>query len=105
MEKIEFNKDYEKLPKNWDGSKALLLAHYQVNSLTVKRKLPALYAKDIKIRNKRSYAKIKHGLKIILFLIHKKTGIIFTTMRTFNRENKKKYFGREGEYYKLVRVY
>lgn len=103
METIRFKHDYEKLPLNWENTKAVLVDIYIPNIQRLRKELPNFVKRDSKIRGKNSYYK-PHAKEVLLLLfVHLKTGIIFTTIRRLNYENKKKYRNAKGETFKLIR--
>ena len=83
MNSIKFSEDYDKLPKDWEDSCALLIGVYPVSIEWLKKNNPAFIDYDTKFVNKDGTIghyplDFKDGL--ILVFIHD-CGLPFTTIR------------------------
>jgi len=105
MNTLKFSEDYEKLPINWIGTKAVLIAVVKCDIGKVHRSLPNFIEYDTKFRGKDgNYPLNRSGLYLTLILIHIDSGIPFTTLRTATQEKEAYYNNNVGLDFKLVRV-
>jgi len=101
---IKFSNDYEKLPQNWEGTQAKLIAVYPEKTSFIKNGLTAFWNYDTKIRGKNERYPLDFEDALILVFIHLNTGVPFTTIRR-NYQQKFEYYANSiGETFVLQRV-
>ena len=91
MKTIKFSHDYEKLPLNWVGTQAQLMAALPVSIDALKKRMPTFIDYDTKLRGKEGNYPLDFESGLILFFIHLNTGKPFTTIRR-NYEQKFEYY-------------
>lgn len=104
MNEIKFSDDYEKLPSNWNGSLATLVALRYDRISEIKRKYLQFLNYDTKYRGREGHYRFETDDVIILFFVHKETGKVFTTIRKYNIEKFTMYQELLDTDFKLVRT-
>lgn len=103
MKEIKFSHDYEKLPRNWEGTQAILLAVEPSNVEEVKRRFPQLIEYDTKLRGKNEHYKLNFDEGILLIFCHINTGIIFMTIRKHTTDKYAYYHHAKAETFVMVK--
>ena len=109
MKKLKFSEDYYKLPKDWNGTQARLIAVYPENIDTLKKAIPQFISYDTQIRENKPYLTLKprfYDLNfkdgLILVFIHYNSGVPFTTIRRNYKEKFEYYSNAIGETFVLT---
>ena len=104
MKIIKFSEDYEKLPQNWNGTLATLIAVYPEKVETIKNRYTAFWKYDTKVRGKDKYYPLNFEDAIILVFIHHNTGMLFPTIRRNYKQKFEYYSASIGETFKMVKI-
>jgi len=104
QKKIKFSNDYEKLPLNWDGTAATLIAVYPEKMENIKNKYSAFWKKDTKVRNQEKYYSLNFKDALILIFLHHDTGTLFPTIRRNYEQKFEYYVGSIGETFILTKA-
>ena len=106
---LKFSEDYYKLPKEWNGTQAKLIAVYPEDIDKLKKSTPSFIKYDTQIREDKSYLTLKprfYDLNfkdgLILMFIHYNSGIPFTTIRKNYKEKFEYYVNAIGENFILI---
>ncbi|MBN2567825.1 MAG: hypothetical protein JXB42_00175 [Deltaproteobacteria bacterium] len=102
MRQIKFSEDFEKLPENWNGTQAILIAVYPEKVETIKNAIPAFIEYDTKIRGEDRYYPIDFEDALILVFLHLNTGRLFPTIRRNYREKFEYYTASTRETFVLT---
>lgn len=103
MNKLKFSADYEKLPKNWEGTQAVLAAVVECKINRIKKALPAFVKYDTAYRGNKGYYKLDFEKGLILFFIHLNSGRVFTTIRRHYPKKYKYYLSNVGKTFLLAK--
>jgi len=101
---LKFSHDYEKLPLNWNGTQAQLMAVTPVSIDALKKRMPAFIDYDTKFRGKEGSYPLYFESGLILFFIHLNTGKPFTTIRRNYKQKFEYYQNAIDEPFKLLLV-
>jgi hypothetical protein len=102
LKRIKFSHDYYKLPRDWEGTEAVLLG---VNLIIDVDNLPvAFIAYDTKFRNEEGMYKLFHGSGLLLLFWHLNTCNLFTTIRRYTLQKSRYYNGSIGETFILEMI-
>jgi hypothetical protein len=104
MKTIKFSEDYFKLPPNWEGTQAKLIAVYPEKVSNIKNSLTAFWRYDTTFRNKIGRYDLDFEYALILVFIHYNTGIPFTTIRRNYSEKFEYYIHSIGESFILKKT-
>jgi hypothetical protein len=104
LKEIKFSEDYGKLPLNWEGTMATLIAVYPEKVDTIKKRFTAFWRYDTTYRGKVGQYNLKFEDALILVFIHQNTGMPFTTIRRNYPQKFEYYAASIGESFKLVRT-
>jgi len=102
MKKIKFSEDYEKLPNDWNGTQATLIAVYPEKVETIKNKYTAFWKYDTKVRGQDKYYPLNFEDAIILVFLHHNTGRLFPTIRRNYKQKFDYYSSSIGETFVLT---
>ncbi len=103
MNKIKFSHDYEKLPLNWTGTRAVLFGVQYINDMdNFKNRFPQLIAQDTKFRDEMGSYKLNFEEGLLLVFYHLRSETFFTTLRRFTPDKSEYYQEREQETFELV---
>jgi hypothetical protein len=95
MKTIKFSSDYLKLPRNSNGTQAVLIGVTTANLKYLKNATPQFIRYDTTKFDGTKYDFTFDGNAIILTFIHMNTGVPFTTIRRYTKEKYKYYKGLE----------
>lgn len=103
---IEFCCDFEKLPEDWENTKAVLVSYVIKPVHEIYDEWGKFAEFDTKIRGtlERSFI-INFENAIVLFFIHIPSGKVFATLRKYNIENVEKYGSSIGKKFVLIRTH
>lgn len=104
QKQIKFSEDYEKLPLNWNGTTATLIAVYPEKVETIKNRYTAFWKKDTKVRNQKKYYPLNFEDALILVFLHHNTGTLFPTIRRNYKEKFEYYTSSIGETFMLAKT-
>lgn len=96
---IKFAADYEKLPLQWEGTRAILR---RVEVVLLERQTLAFLDYDVTMRNGKKYHLPLTGEFLLLFFKHD-SGAVFTTLSRSTFEKRKFYLAALHQSFKLVR--
>ena len=91
MEKIKFNRNYKKLHEQTEAKLVYFEIHYG----------KTLNEEYVKYDTDGKYTFVYNHKYIVLYFVGNK-GIPFSSLRKLNKENKKKYFDKVGEKFKII---
>lgn len=91
MNTIKFSADYEKLPENWEGTKAMLISVVPTPVRIIKEEMTAFWKYDTKYRGREEFYHLNFKEALILVFIHLNSGLPFTTIRR-NYQQKLEYY-------------
>lgn len=97
---VRFSNNYLKLPEKWPNTEALLLAVVNVPEFeTFKKENPAFIEYDTAYTYKGEKKNYPLEMKeaIVLVLIHKKSGVPFTTIRRYDKGKYEWYLRQVGK--------
>ncbi len=106
LHKIKFSHDYDKLPRVWEGTQAILFGVVYVDSMIdLQNRLPELIKKDTKFRGEEGSYRFPLSMDsaLILTFYHVNTGTLFTTIRSYNEEKDEYYRSQIGETFLMER--
>ena len=103
MNKIKFSSDYEKLPRNWEGTHARLVSVSLFGVNHFKLSFPQFIEYDTKFRGKTGNYDLSFDDGILLVFLHYNTGKPFTTIRRFTPSKSRYYKQRETHTFKLIK--
>jgi len=103
MNKIKFSEDYEKLPMNWEGTQARLVAVKTIGINYFRFAIPQFLIYDTTYRYKPGRYELDFDDGILLVFIHLNTGKPFTTIRRFYPAKFRYYKSRETQTFTLLR--
>jgi len=84
LKEIRFSHDYEKLPENWEGTQAVLLAVSYIPDLEqFFRRFPQMREIDSKLRGKDEYYLFGFKEAILLIFLHLNSSKLFSTIRRY----------------------
>jgi len=94
MNKIKFSSEYLKLPKNSNGTQAVLIGVTTANIKYLETALPQFISYDTTKIDGTKY-EFNFDVAIVLVFIHINTGLPFTTIRRYTKQKFDYYKGLE----------
>ena len=105
LNKLKFSHDYEKLPKYWEDTIALLLGVARIADMdSLKLCIPQLIKTDTMFRGEEGHYSLDFKEGIILSFFHLNSNTLFTTIRRYTPEKFKYYKLNTGEIFEMKRV-
>lgn len=104
MKRIKFSEDYEKLPIDWVGTYATLIAVYPEKVENLKARYSFFLEYDTKVRGEERRYPLNFKDALILAFIHHKTGSLFPTIRRNDKGKFEYYTASIGETFVLTRA-
>lgn len=104
MKTIKFSEDYEKLPKNWEGTQAVLFGVSLWSIDTLKTRIPQFIEFDTKYRGKEGYYNLDFDNGLVLTFFHLNTRTFFVTIRRFTIEKEDYYRKLVGDTFQMERT-
>lgn len=93
---IFFSHDYEKLPKLWENSDAILISVCEIDKNILDNN-PSFKDYDTKFRDLEGQYILNFQLGITLLFYHPESNMVFTTIRKYSNEKFRYYYDLIGE--------